>query len=121
MDQGDLAALDYCYLTTTGRRTGHAHTIEIWFAVHGETVYLLSGGGDASDWVRNLRTHPAVGLRLGDRDMIASARIVEDPAEDAKARGLLLEKYVSRSSDDLTEWGNTALPVAIDLPAGPPS
>jgi hypothetical protein len=23
----------FCYLTTTGRRTGRAHTIEIWFAL----------------------------------------------------------------------------------------
>ena len=27
------AADDFCYLTTTGRRTGNPHEIEIWFAV----------------------------------------------------------------------------------------
>jgi deazaflavin-dependent oxidoreductase (nitroreductase family) len=108
--------LDYCYVTTTGRRTGSPHTIEIWFALHGETVYLLSGGGDASDWVRNIRVDPTVGLRLGDRDMICRARIVEDEREDALARRLLLEKYASRYADDLGEWGRTALPVAIELP-----
>jgi deazaflavin-dependent oxidoreductase (nitroreductase family) len=108
--------LDYCYVTTTGRRTGSPHTIEIWFALHVETVYLLSGGGDASDWVRNIRVDPTVGLRLGDRDMICRARIVEDEREDALARRLLLEKYASRYADDLGEWGRTALPVAIELP-----
>ena len=107
---------DYCYLTTTGRRSGSPHTIEIWFARHGSVLYLLSGGRDGSDWVRNLREHPTVGLRLGESDMICSGRIVEDPQEDALARRLLLEKYGPRSSDDLEEWGRTALPVAIDLP-----
>jgi deazaflavin-dependent oxidoreductase (nitroreductase family) len=112
----DANELDYCYLTTTGRRSGSPHTIEIWFALHGSVLYLLSGGRDGSDWVRNLGDHPTVGLRLGDRDMICTGRIVEDAEEDALARRLLLEKYGPRYSGDLEEWGRTALPVAIDLP-----
>jgi deazaflavin-dependent oxidoreductase (nitroreductase family) len=113
-----LAELDFCYVTTTGRRSGAPHTVEIWFALHDRVVYLLSRGGDVSDWVKNLREHPTVGLRLGDRDMICRARVVEDPAEDELARGLLLDKYAPRYSGDLDEWSRTALPVAIDLPDG---
>jgi deazaflavin-dependent oxidoreductase (nitroreductase family) len=109
--------LDYCYVTTTGRRTGSPHTIEIWFALHEDTVYLLSGGGEASDWVKNVRVDRTVGLRLGDRDMICRARIVEDEQEDELARRLLVEKYAVRYADDLEEWGRTALPVAIELPS----
>ena len=116
MDDGERADLDYCYVTTTGRRSGNPHTIEIWFALQQGVVYLLSGGGDANDWVKNLRAHPTVGLRLGDRDLICRARLVEDPEEDELARRLLTEKYVPRYSDDLQEWRRTALPVAIDLP-----
>ncbi|HET7236870.1 MAG TPA: nitroreductase family deazaflavin-dependent oxidoreductase [Actinomycetota bacterium] len=113
---GDLAELDYCYVTTTGRRSGAPHTVEIWFALHEGVVYLLSGGGDVSDWVKNLREHSAVGLRLGERDMICRARLVDEPAEDELARRLLFEKYAPRYSGDLVEWSRTALPVAIDLP-----
>ena len=109
--------LDYCYVTTTGRRTGSPHTIEIWFALHADTVYMLSGGGEASDWVKNIRVDRTVGLRLGDRDMICRARIVEDEQEDSLARRLLVEKYAPRYADDLEEWGRTALPVAIELPS----
>lgn len=121
MDDRELAELDFCYVTTTGRRTGHPHTIEIWFGLHDDRVYLLSGGGDASDWVRNLRANPTVGLRLGDRDMITKARVVSDTAEDALARRVLLEKYSPRYEGDLEEWGRTALAVAIDLPPRAPS
>lgn len=113
------ADLDYCYVTTTGRRSGTPHTIEIWFALHDDTVYVLSGGRDASDWVKNLQAHPTVGLRLGNRDMLCQARVVEDPQEDALARELVLGKYAPRYADDLDDWGRTALPVAIDLPAPP--
>jgi deazaflavin-dependent oxidoreductase (nitroreductase family) len=117
----DPDRLDYCYVTTTGRRSGNPHTIEIWFALHGDRVYLLAGEGDQSDWVRNIRHEPRVGLRLGDDDMICRARVVEDPQEDALARGLLLDKYAPRSSDDLDEWGKTAVPVVVELPAPAPS
>lgn len=119
----DRAGLDYCYLTTTGRTSGNPHTIEIWFALRDDRVYLLAGGGDDSDWVRNIRREPRVGLRLGRDDMICRARVIEDPDEDALARRLLLEKYGSRSSDDLGEWSRTALPVVVELPgrAAPPS
>jgi deazaflavin-dependent oxidoreductase (nitroreductase family) len=114
----DRTALDYCYLTTTGRTSGNPHTIEIWFALHDDVVYLLAGGGDESDWVRNIRQEPRVGLRLGGADMICRGRVVEDPAEDALARRLLLEKYSPRTGDDLGEWGETAMPVAVELPEG---
>jgi deazaflavin-dependent oxidoreductase (nitroreductase family) len=87
----DPAQLDYCYVTTTGRRTGNPHTIEIWFALHGDRVYLLAGDGDQSDWVRNIRQERRVGLRLGGDDMICRARVVDDAEEDALARRLLLD------------------------------
>ena len=116
MTSEELGALDYCYLTTKGRHSGSPHTIEIWFALHGEAVYLLAGGGDGSDWVKNVRSDPTVGLRLGDRDLICKGRLVGDPEEDALARRLLLEKYRPRYSGELEEWARTALAVAIDLP-----
>ncbi len=117
MDEAEAAALDYCYVTTTGRKSGHPHTIEIWFALHEAAVYVLSGGRDQADWVRNILVHPTVGLRVGDHDFIAKARLLEEGSEeDALARRLLLGKYTSRDPEDLTDWGRTALPVAIDLP-----
>jgi deazaflavin-dependent oxidoreductase (nitroreductase family) len=116
VDEAELGDLDYCYITTTGRNSGKPHTIEIWFALHAGRVYVLSGGGEQSDWVRNIRTNPTVGLRIGDRDFLARAYLVEAPEEDALARDLLVDKYRPRYSGDLDEWRRTALPVAIELP-----
>jgi deazaflavin-dependent oxidoreductase (nitroreductase family) len=112
-DERPLGDLDYCYLTTTGRRTGSSHRIEIWFAIGDQDVYLLAGGGDRSDWVRNLMISPEVVLEIADVKRTTKARVVTDPAEDAKARRLLAEKYRPRYRGDLTEWGQTSLPVAI--------
>jgi deazaflavin-dependent oxidoreductase (nitroreductase family) len=70
----DLGALDYCYLTTVGRVSGDAHEIEIWFALHDGFLYLLSGGLDGSDWVKNLRANADVTVRLGAETRAARAR-----------------------------------------------
>lgn len=111
----DLADDDFCYLTTIGRRSGRPHTIEIWFALDGRTLYLLSGGGEKADWVKNLRQHPEVQVRLRQQEFRGQAWLVTDAQEDALARTLLYEKYTPRSSDDLRSWSRSSLPVAIDI------
>ena len=115
MTPADQADLDFCYLTTTGRISGEPHRIEIWFAQHGDTIYLLSGGRDRSDWVRNLIASADVVLEIGDTKRSTRARVVEaGTEEDALARRLLVQKYTSRDPDDLGDWGRTSLPIAID-------
>ena len=110
-----LTTEDYCYLTTTGRVSGRPHEIEIWFGVHGNTLYLLSGS-DKSDWVRNLLHHPVVTVRVEKKTFAGMARIVNDQEEDRVARHLIAEKYQEWEEDhSLSDWARTALPVAIDL------
>jgi nitroimidazol reductase NimA-like FMN-containing flavoprotein (pyridoxamine 5'-phosphate oxidase superfamily) len=76
---------------------------------------MLSGGRDASDWVKNLKRNPQVKVRIRESVSAGRARLVEDGDEDALARRLLLEKYQTGYRGDLGEWGETALPVAVDL------
>ena len=106
----------FCYVTTRGRVTGDPHEIEIWFARDSgaTTIYLLSGGGDRSDWVRNIRAHGAVRVRIGEETFEGAGRIVDASSdEDTLARKLLGEKY--GHTQDLTRWLRESLPVAIDL------
>ena len=109
------AGEDYCYLTTTGRVSGAAREIEIWFGLEGDTLYMLSGGGERSNWVRNLIREPAVTVRIGDVTLPGRARIVTDPDEGDAARRLLYDKYSARYGGNLENWRRTALPVAVDL------
>jgi deazaflavin-dependent oxidoreductase (nitroreductase family) len=110
----DLDAHDYVYVTTRGRRTGRPHTIEIWFAARGSTLYLLAGGGERSDWVRNLQADPSVVAKLGDRAYRGHARVVTEPEESRLAREIVPHKY-REWEGGLEEWADTALPIAIDL------
>ena len=106
-----------CYLTTVGRRTCRAHTIEIWFAALNSCIYFLSGGGDRSDWVRNVRQQAAVDVRIGSETRSGAAYVVVDLAEDALARRLLAAKYQGwREGRPLSGWARTALPVAVAFP-----
>ncbi|MCW5873578.1 MAG: nitroreductase family deazaflavin-dependent oxidoreductase [Anaerolineales bacterium] len=115
-----FAQEDYCYLTTRGRRTGNPHEIEIWFGVQGGSLYLLSGSGAASDWVKNLLARPQVRVRIRDAHFDATARLVEDAAEQAVARRLLAAKYYHwETGKPLNDWASTALPVALDVSATP--
>jgi deazaflavin-dependent oxidoreductase (nitroreductase family) len=109
------ATEEYCYLTTTGRRTGNPHTIEIWFAVDCDTVYMMAGGRETSDWVQNLIANPSVRIQIGEHDWDARARlVVAGSDEDARVRPRLREKYAN-ASDDLVGWAKSALPVALEV------
>jgi deazaflavin-dependent oxidoreductase (nitroreductase family) len=113
-----LADESVCYLTTTGRVSGKPHTIEIWFALNDGVLYLLSGGGDGADWVKNLRKDPAVRVRVGSRTVAGRAKVVRaGTKEDALARQLLDGKYMDwREGKRLSGWARGALPVAVSFP-----
>ena len=115
IDLAQLKEEDFCYLTTTGRVSGRQHTIEIWFALAGKTLYMLAGGREKSDWVKNVLKNPAVQVRIDKSTFNGQARIVGSGEEDVLARKLVLDKYTPRDSDDLTGWSRTSLPVAVEL------
>lgn len=107
---------EYCYLTTTGRVTGNPHEIEIWFGLNGDTLYMLSGGMDRSDWVKNLVKNPSVKVRVGRKTFSGTARLVKEKEEEMTARNLLADKYHERRANgSLSSWARTALAVGIDL------
>jgi deazaflavin-dependent oxidoreductase (nitroreductase family) len=110
-----LAKEEYCYLTTTGRRTGNPHQIEIWFGAGDSYIYLMAGN-HGSDWVLNLRKDPHVTVRIAKHGFQGMAYPVMDPQEQLSARHLLADKYEQwEEGRTLSEWAGTALVVRIDL------
>jgi hypothetical protein len=88
----------------------------MWFSLvpESQTLYMLSGGRDRSDWVRNTFRDPRVTVRIAGQKFSGLARQARDPEEDELARRLLVEKYESRPGS-LANWRRTALPVVVDL------
>jgi len=112
-----LSGEDFAYLTTTGRKSGKPHRIEIWFAIEDGRVYLLSGGGDRADWVRNIRKNGDVRVQVGTQSTPARARIARSGAEDQRARELLDGKYMGwKQGKRLSSWARGSTPVVIELP-----
>jgi hypothetical protein len=64
---------------------------------------------------RNLIAEPRVTVRVADRTLEGTARVVSAPAENQTARHLLLRKCEPAYSGDLSNWGRTALAIAVDL------
>ena len=111
-----LSKENYCYLTTKGHKTGNPHEIEIWFGVHEDSIYLLSGGGDKSHWVKNLQADPNVSVRIGRQTFTGTARLVKDENEELMARHLLTGKYQGwEEGQEMSDWGKTAWVVKIEL------
>jgi len=111
-----LAATEFCYLTTRGRRTGSPHRIEIWFVAYANGAYLLSDS-DRADWYRNLLADPSVALEIGGQTRTTTAAPVpaDDPA-NAAVRPAMAAKYQTGDTEDLDRWSRTAWLVRIEWP-----
>ena len=108
----------FCYVTTTGRRTGRPHEIEIWFVVTDDAIYLLAGGGERADWVKNMRADPSVQVRIGSSTFSAAAQ-VDPPGEGPRPREALAAKYQGwEPGRPLSDWAREALLVRIDPAEG---
>lgn len=91
-----MAAEQFLYLTTTGRKTGLPREIEIWYAELDGRYYLISELRERAQWVRNLLAQPAVRIRVGEVDVPGRGRVVDPTAEPRLARAvcaLFDEKY----------------------------
>ena len=111
----EWAGEDFCYVTTTGRRTGTEHRIEIWFALDDAKFYLLAEGRERADWIRNMRADPNVTVMVAGTSFPAVARFVDDPDESARARKLLAAKYQDWSEGaEMSGWATGALLVALE-------
>ena len=49
-------------ITVTGRTSGRSHTYPIWFAVDGNTLYLLPVKGSDTEWYKNVQKTPTIRL-----------------------------------------------------------
>src|SRR6266536_4107956 len=53
-------------LTTRGRKTGRWRTTALNYLVEGDVLYVVSGMGPRSDWLRNLQADPQVQVQSAD-------------------------------------------------------
>ena len=111
-----MAGDDYCYVTTVGRKTGNPHEIEIWFGVVNDSIYLISGGGEKSDWVKNMRATPNVSVRIRENNFKGAVHFDLDEAQAMNIRKLMAAKYQGwRAGKKFSDWARNGLIVGIKL------
>jgi deazaflavin-dependent oxidoreductase (nitroreductase family) len=84
---GLMAGSPVLLLTTTGRRSGHAHTTPLTYTVQGGRILVAaSNGGSPTDpqWFANLVADPVVEVELFDERFPATAVVLEGADRDEK-------------------------------------
>lgn len=81
-------------ITTTGRKSGKAHTKPIWFVYDQGHLYLQSGKGGKSDWYQNLKKNPQMTLKIGTVTIQGKAKFIDDQKETERIHSLFSTKYI---------------------------
>ena len=74
-------------LTTTGRRSGRPHAVQLAYVVDGDSMLVVAsamGQERHPDWRYNLEANPEVELQMRGRRVRATARVLDD-AEKARS------------------------------------
>ena len=65
----------------TGRSSGRPISLPIWFALDGNTLYLIEVEGSETEWHKNLRKQPSIRLSTRGKTFTTSARFLTDEAQ----------------------------------------
>jgi deazaflavin-dependent oxidoreductase (nitroreductase family) len=79
-------------ITVTGRKSGRAISIPVWFASEGSTLYLLPVQGSDTQWYKNLQAKPSLRIAAGE----AHAELNPDFTTDPKQVAAVVEKFRAR-------------------------
>ncbi len=80
-------------LTTIGRKTRLKRVTTIWFGILDGRLYVSSGRGERSDWVRNIKNNAHIDFTIGEARGQGIATIVQDPNIKQRLRKLYWKKY----------------------------
>jgi deazaflavin-dependent oxidoreductase (nitroreductase family) len=80
-------------ITVTGRTSGRSHSYPIWFALEGDTLYLIPVKGSDTEWYKNLRKQPSIRLTSRGKTLNSSPRFLTEQAQLDKVLEKFREKY----------------------------
>src|SRR5215831_6181937 len=104
-------------LTTTGRKSGKAHTTSIWFVYDQGRLYLQSGKEGKSDWYQNLKKNPQLSLKIATLTFSGKAKFIIDTKEAERIHGLFSSKYfLARAAGVVGSSIGHGKPVEVELP-----
>ena len=87
--EGRLARDREITITVTGRKSGHAISLPIWFVWVDGKLYLLPVKGSDTQWYKNVLKNPSLQIKAGG----AEAEVQAVPAEDSTQVKSVVEKF----------------------------
>ena len=111
-----IASRKTLHLTTTGRRTGKRHTVEVWFAAGKDKLYL-SHEGKETDWMKNIKKNSKVTMAIGDRKFEGKATYLQDGTDESwRGKVALYEKYYGNSTKEVIEdWFSLSKVIMVEF------
>ena len=115
-DLARVASQKFIHLTTVGRKTHNPHTVELWFAIRGNRVYL-SHEGIETQWMKNIKKYGSVTFEIGGKNFTGKAHVLEGGTEESwTAKVALYEKYYDKATKEVIEdWFSLSKLLAIEL------
>ena len=79
-----------------------------------DALFLMSGGGERSDWVRNMKANPSVRVRIAHDELEGTAQVAPD-LDEQPIRAAMAAKYQGwRPGEQLSDWARSAVIVRIE-------
>ena len=115
-DLENVASRKLVHLTSRGRRSGKTHTVEIWFALKNQKIYL-SHEGKETDWMKNIKKNGHVSLEIGGKNFNGNAHYLEDGTEEAwTGKVALYEKYYGKATEEIIEdWFSLSRLLVVEI------
>ncbi len=85
----NLSRAEELTITVTGRKSGRAISIPVWFVLEGNQLDLLPVQGSDTQWYKNVLKNPAI--RVEARGAGAELHVV--PVTDAKRVSSVVDKF----------------------------
>src|SRR6202521_4556146 len=76
-------------ITVTGRKSGRAISIPVWFVLEDDTLYLLPVQGSDTQWYKNVLKNASIRINAGG----AEAEVRAVPVKDAAQVKSVVEKF----------------------------
>jgi deazaflavin-dependent oxidoreductase (nitroreductase family) len=109
-----LARASEMNITVTGRKSGRAITVPIWFVLDGDTLDLLPVSGSDTQWYKNVVNNPSLGIEAGGQ----KAELKAEPVKDAKQVSAVVEKFRAKYGVGDVKKYYSKFDVAVVAPLG---
>ena len=108
-----LARHNEITLTVTGRKSGRAISIPVWFVMEGQKLYLLPVTGSDTQWYQNILKTTAVRIRADGAETAFTVTPIKEKAQVSS----VVEKFRARYGDSGMKWYSKLDVAAVAEPA----